>query len=423
MKNRWWKKIVAVMTMGCMVGAIPTVVAAQEKADVTLAVWQSGAAENYKAAADEFNQRQDAVNFTVEMESGDYTEWLTAKMASNSLPDMFFLNPFNQVRDFAANGRIQSLNDQAFVENLYDSSKNSVSYEGEVYGIPFGQLFWGIFYNMDLFEQCGIEKVPTIFTELTEDCKILNENGITPFASTYKEVWACEQIFATLMGNVLQDKQDAWVEEMNGDKGSYKVDGIDHVFQFIDLLKENSGSNYMDSDSSSGYNSFANGEAAMICLGEFALLQARDVNPNIRVGLFPCPVDDSGNAKLIVNNDCVIVVNSEVKNQEAVQQVIDYLTDCKDDKGWNQINFNSYGASMPAMGLEFDLTEIADEPYYQDAVKYIGEGAALTKTSPQLPTGTPDMLGDVVQGYFAGTMTQEEVLSEIDAQVASFAEE
>ena len=42
----------------------------------------------------------------------------------------------------------------------------------------------------------------------------------------------------------------------------------------------------MDADSTSGFNAFASGEAAMIVTGEFSLLNAQSINPDLQVGLF-----------------------------------------------------------------------------------------------------------------------------------------
>ena len=50
-------------------------------------------------------------------------------------------------------------------------------------------------------------------------------------------------------------------------------------FEFMDMMKENSGGNYMDADSTS--DAFASGEAAMIVTGEFSLLNAQSINPDL----------------------------------------------------------------------------------------------------------------------------------------------
>ena len=88
------KKMISLMmtvAMGTVMISGATVVKADsdEKETVKLAVWSSGAADNFQKGADEFNKRQDKINFVVEMQSGDYSQYLGAKVASNDLPDMF----------------------------------------------------------------------------------------------------------------------------------------------------------------------------------------------------------------------------------------------------------------------------------------------------------------------------------------------
>lgn len=100
------KKMISLMmtvAMGTVMISGATVVKADsdEKETVKLAVWSSGAADNFQKGADEFNKRQDKINFVVEMQSGDYSQYLGAKVASNDLPDMFFLNPYSQVQQQA----------------------------------------------------------------------------------------------------------------------------------------------------------------------------------------------------------------------------------------------------------------------------------------------------------------------------------
>lgn len=65
---------------------------------------------------------------------------------------------------------------------------------------------------------------------------------------------------------------------MNAGKGSFRNDNSSLEFEFMDMMKENSGGNYMDADSTSGFNAFASGEAAMIVTGEFSLLNAQSIN-------------------------------------------------------------------------------------------------------------------------------------------------
>lgn len=171
-------------------------------------VWSSGAAENFQKGADEFNSRQDKIDFQIEMQTGDYNQYLGAKVASDDLPDMFFLNPYSQVQQFAENDRSEE------------------------------------------------------------------------------------------------------------------------AFRFLDLMKENSGSNFMDADSTAGFNAFASGEAAMIASGEFSLLNAESVNADLNVGLFGVPnTDDESDAKLDVDVGICIAVNKKSAHLEETQVEAQYYAD------------------------------------------------------------------------------------------------
>ena len=186
------KKMISLMmtvAMGTVMISGATVVKADsdEKETVKLAVWSSGAADNFQKGADEFNKRQDKINFVVEMQSGDYSQYLGAKVASNDLPDMFFLNPYAQVQQFAATDRIVDLSEEGFATKIYDSVKDACSYDGKIYAYPMAVEMLGVYYNQELFEKAGITEVPKTFSQMKEVCEKLQASGITPFAATYKE--------------------------------------------------------------------------------------------------------------------------------------------------------------------------------------------------------------------------------------------
>lgn len=161
-------------------------------------MWSSGAADNFQKGADEFNKRQDKINFVVEMQSGDYSQYLGAKVASNDLPDMFFLNPYAQVQQFAATDRIVDLSEEEFATKIYDSVKDACSYDGKIYAYPMAQEMLGVYYNQELFEKAGITEVPKTFSQMKEVCEKLQASGITPFAATYKDAWTLNHLFSCL---------------------------------------------------------------------------------------------------------------------------------------------------------------------------------------------------------------------------------
>lgn len=387
--------------------------------EIKMAAWNSSAGPIYEEAAEKFNERQDKIHFTVEMQPGDYSQYLGAKTVSNDLPDLFFLSPYSQVSDFAENGRILDLSDQPFVSRIYENTKASVTHDDKIYAYPMNQEFWGVFYNIDLFEKAGITKIPETFSELKTVCEELQAQGITPFAATYKDSWTTEQIFTALFAQNMGSNLNEWTQKMNNGEESFQQEGVERVFAFLDLMKEYSGKNIMDADSTAGYNSFANGDAAMIFLGQFALRSAQKVNPEIKVGMFAAPISENpGEAKVISNVAITIAVNKNSEHLEEALEVLDFLSDNTDTDGWISTVFDSYGSPMPCM--DFDIKNIKDESYYISASEAINNGDILKRFVTELPTGITTDIGNIIQGYFTDTETPETVIQKLDETMANY---
>lgn len=392
-----------------------------DKVNITMAVWSSSAAALQEEAANAFNATQDRINFTVEMQSGDYAQYLGAKTVAEDLPDLFYINPYSQLQEYAKNGYLLDLSDQPFTSKIYDDTKGGVMYDGKIYGYPCNIEYWGIFYNVEMFEKAGITEIPTTFSQLEQVCETLKANGITPFASTYKDAWACEQIFSALFASALQDDAEQWIVQMNQGETTFNLENVDTVFRFMDLMKENSGTNYMDADSTAGYNSFASGDAAMILLGNFALRPARNINPDIQVDMMAIPIsEDPQDAKIMCNTSVGIVVNPKGQHVEEALEVLEFLADNTEGaKNWTTILLDSYGGALPSMPIT--LTNVVDEPYYKSAVQYVADGKTMVKPSNQLNSGALEAL-KLVQGYFADMYDQQETLDQLDEAILKLAE-
>lgn len=379
---------------------------------VKMVAWQSGAAEIFKAGAEEFNKRQDKVNFEVEMQTGDYAQYLGAKVASDDLPDMFFLNPYSQVQQFADNGRILDLSDQDFNSKIYESVKDAYTVDGKAYAYPLCVQMLGVFYNLDLFKQAGITETPKTYGQMKEVCEKLKANNITPFAAEYKETWTLNHLFSMLQGTAVGD-QKSWTEEMNAGKGSFKNDHSAQAFRFMDLVKENSGSNYMDADSTSGFNAFASGKAAMILSGEWSLLNADSVNPNLNVGVFGTPsTDNPEDAKLDVDVGICVAVNKNSKHLDETLEVLKYLSDNTDKAGWMHYTADSVGGTLPAMEYEAQISK----QYFKDYQSYMSSGNTKQWVYLRLASGSGDLIGPEIQGYFTGNSDMETTLKNMDTK-------
>jgi multiple sugar transport system substrate-binding protein len=101
--------------------------------------------------------------------SSEYHTKLKTAMASNSAPDVFYLDAA-YTRDFANNGLLYDLTDvigdYVDMDDLINSSKEKVSIADEngkdhIYGMDICCVGPVIFYNKDLFDAAGVEYLPT----------------------------------------------------------------------------------------------------------------------------------------------------------------------------------------------------------------------------------------------------------------------
>ena len=322
------------------------------------------------------------------------------------------------MQQFAATDRIVDLSEEGFTTKIYDSVKDACSYDGKIYAYPMNLEMLGVYYNQELFEKAGITEVPKTFSQMKEVCEKLQASGITPFAATYKETWTLNHLFSCLQGAAVGD-YESWVADMNAGKGSFRNDNSSLEFEFMDMMKENSGGNYMDADSTSGFNAFASGEAAMIVTGEFSLLNAQSINPDLQVGLFGVPLtENEEDAKLDVDVGICIAVNQNTPHLDAVREVLNYLSDNTDENGWMHYSADSMGAAPPAM----DFTMSTEYQYFKDYKNYMSNNQTRPWVYSQLVSGAGDMIGPVIQGYFAGTTDMDTTLDQLDSQFSELLE-
>lgn len=115
--------------------------------------------------------------------SGDIqTEEVAAAVAGGAPPDMVIMCDNSAVAGFAHDSVIMPLDGLlasigADTSNIIPASLKWVTYQGKLYGLPFGQDTWGLYYNTDAFTEVGLDpaKPPTTPDELWSDAAKLTK--------------------------------------------------------------------------------------------------------------------------------------------------------------------------------------------------------------------------------------------------------
>ena len=79
---------------------------------------------------------------------------------------------------------------------------------------------------------------------------------------------------------------------------------------------------------------------------------------------------------------------------------------------------DSMGAAPPAM----DFTMSTEYQYFKDYKNYMSNNQTRPWVYSQLVSGAGDMIGQVIQGYFAGTTDMDTTLDQLDSKFSELLE-
>ncbi len=120
-----------------------------------------------------------------------HTLYVTNLMAQAEEPDVMALDVI-WPGEFIANGWAAPLNDyfnNSDLDQYLDGMMNSVTLDGQVYGIPLYTNAIHFFYRKDLLDKYGLEK-PETWEELIETAIIVTEKEKNPDLNGYISMWA-----------------------------------------------------------------------------------------------------------------------------------------------------------------------------------------------------------------------------------------
>ena len=146
-------------------------------------------AAGLEAIEKKFTEKYPHVSFvnTAYSQGTDYFAQLNTAVAAGDFPEIMMGNP-GLYTDLIEQGYVMDLTGNAVIEGLglKAADMGDVSYKGKWYAFPVDFKTWGCYYNVDLFNELGLE-VPTTETELLEVCAKLQEAGIAPWAQWYAD--------------------------------------------------------------------------------------------------------------------------------------------------------------------------------------------------------------------------------------------
>nr|WP_229727765.1 extracellular solute-binding protein [Mycetocola zhadangensis] len=333
----------------------------------------------------EFNAEQSDVRVTLDTASN-----LSAGFLRGDPPDVGLLNYNMEMSRFMERGALSDLSDMPEADRIrpdvQELADQYATYPGRTSVLPYSVAAASVIYNVQMFEDNGLE-VPETWDELIDVCNTLQDAGITPIYSTFSEPWTIAQgLFDYTVGGSV-DLVDFFeqMNELGTEVGpdspvSFSKDFKDPVEQMMELAAYSNESapsrTYGD-----GNVAFANGEAAMLMQGPWALGEIAKTNEDLKLGTFPLPAtNDPDDLKVRVNLDLALWVPEIGDAQEASREFVSFLMQPE--------IMDEYNATFLGFGTTTDAAPATDErllgmqEYYENGDFYLGASQRIHLSIP-----------------------------------------
>lgn len=317
------------MLMGCgssSNGAGGTETSKSGKVELELFSSKTENAETLQKLIDGFRKENSNIEITLTSES-DASTVLKTRLTKNDIPELISMGGDSNFTELQSAGVLLDLSDEdfigdvqeAYLDMLYDVNAEQ---DQKAYGVPYATNASGVLYNEDLFAQAGVE-VPKTWSEFQDVIKKLKDAGITPFELTFADSWTCLPSWNS-MAPVIPDK--TFTDERKAGETTF-TGTHEEILQKYSWLLDYAQNDYMGTTYNDGNAAFANGEAAMMINGNWAISQFLNTNPDINVNMFAFPSTDDESKNTVTSGvDVLFAVSNQgtEEQQEAAKEFIRY---------------------------------------------------------------------------------------------------
>ena len=334
------KKVLAMVLALCMV--LTASMAMAEKVEFFQQKMEEGPQRAYAEVLARFH----AENPDIEIEINtipDAGTVLMQRISTGDIPPIFSDYPTQtQFKGKVNNGYIECLEGNEFLSRVNPGMiELGKHYDGQTHALPLSQNYMAIFYNIDIFEQVGIEGTPKTWEELIAVCDKLVAAGVTPFSFGDKDAGRVGHCFQALSQATYPGVVDYVVSVVNGEATiADNADSFRKIGERMLKLHEYALPDYMGTADTVMWENFATGKAAMCITGSYARGTILISNPDLNLGAFPIPGDVYDESPLLTGIDAALCISAEAtEEQKAVGlKFLEFISRPENAQLWSDID-------------------------------------------------------------------------------------
>ncbi len=258
------------------------------------------AAVQTKATVDAFEKAYPNIKVKVETrpQGADGDNTVKTKLATGEMEDVFAYNSGSLLQALDPQKNLVPLTDEAWQADVDQGFKDAVSYEGQVYGAPYGTATGGgIMYNKAVFDKLGLS-IPKTWDEFMANNAKIKAAGIDPVIASYGDTWTSQLFVLADYHNVAAVNPD-WAQQYTANDPNAKytkepaIQGFQRLAEVKDAGYYNKDYASIKLDKALAY--LASGKGAQYPMLTFALAPLAGIDPKSseNIGFFGQPGDDA----------------------------------------------------------------------------------------------------------------------------------
>lgn len=333
-----------------------------------------------------------------------YEELMKTKMSSNVLPDLFTTHGWSVAR---YSDYLMPVNDMAFAASITDQIKPVITdKDGNMYVLPVDQDIAGIVYNVNVVDEAGVnvDEMKT-WADFETACEKIKAIGKAPVHMGGKDGWTVGQFFDWAAPSF-------YVTDANNDHSAELKSGKfdPAVWELVaDMMDRWVKAGYFNvdvltADYTSDIKALATDDAGFCFYGNASIVDAKTVNPDVKLGMMPIPAYYEGDEpSLIAGERLAIGIWKDTANKENAEALLNYLAR---PEVAAKIATAS-GCSAGLKGVTSDIGEIqsfydkyasvATNPYFDREYLPSGMWDVMCSTGADILAGTPNAVVDAAK--------------------------
>ncbi|MFN8531380.1 MAG: ABC transporter substrate-binding protein [Anaerolineae bacterium] len=398
-------------------------VQAQDRVQVTiLGTIKPEIADPFNEAVATYNASQDQYEVVVIPRDGDPVQMMTSLSASGNMPTINNMGQeFSLFKD-----TLCDVTDTTFSQHAFPGTQADVTVDGRVYGMPITIEAFGLLYNQAVLDAAvgGTFDPATINTRsaLAELLAAVDALDSTQAAIHLSGLdWSLGAHFTNVMFTdqssdaaervAFIDALKAGTSDLaNNAVYSGWVDTLDLLMQYNQNAASPLSPTYDD-----GVLALGSGDVGFWFMGNWALPNLFEINPDVAYGILPVPISDDattyGNTQISIGVPSNLVIDCAQSTPEEQAGAIDFLswfvTDPVGQDYWvNRFNF------LPVYDT---FTIQPQDAMSQQILQYAAEGLSLQWMNNLYPAGGWQAMGASMQKYVAGQLDRAGLAGEIEA--------